>query len=824
MCRLPAKGGRNYKTNFLAMSCAKNIQTNCVKVTIFLSCLLTGVASQGQSPVDTLVKKFGLYRNEHLQEKLFVHLDRTTHLCGETIWFKVYSVNGTTHQLLNFSKVAYVEILSADNESVVQGKVPLANGTGEGSFFLPATLNTGNYILRAYTQWMKNYDPDFFFHQPVTIINPFRGNEPVPAKPGITYDAQFLPEGGNLVEGINSKVGFRVTNTAGKGIDFTGVVITARGDTVTRFAPSQSGIGSFTINPASAETYKAVIRDREGNVSMFPFPKVLAEGYTLRVERKTDEIQLRVRARLSAQVMPTVYLLIHTRNQLIETVTGTLRNGELNFSLPINRFGDGISHITLFDNYLDPVCERLIFKSPVKKLIITPQTNKSFYGNREAVSMTLDVRNETSLQEGAELSVAVYKLDSLSSFPQHTISSYLLLSSDLHGRVESPEAYFQSNNQEANEEALDQLMLTHGWRRFRWDNLLKGSPGPPAFLPEIQGLTLNGKLLTESGKAAPGIQAFASFPSRNNLFFTTLTRRNGDFHFILKNVYGNRKIILQTNFAKDSLNVFAFKTENPFVKRYATIPLPVLTLDPSVEHTLIDKSTSLQVQDIFKKESSPVTMFPYDSSAFYGKADETYYLDDYTRFTVMEEVLREYVPGVLVRKRKGQFYLSVRDIVNHATLKEEEPLMLLDGVPFFDTDKLMTFDPLKVKKLEVMTKIFLQGQSGFAGIASFSTYTGDLAGFELHPGSVVQDFEGLQLYREFYQPRYENDEARRSREPDQRSLLLWAPRVTVTNGRAELHFYTSDQSGYFQAEVQGLGTSGRMGSGTCSFRVDQPDK
>lgn len=775
--------------------------------------------ARAQSPQDSLLQKFSVYRTQHIQEKLFIHLDRTVHLCGETLWFSVYSVHGTTHQPLNLSKVAYVEILSDSNESVVRAKVELNNGMGAGSFFIPATLNTGNYVVRGYTQWMKNYDESFFFHQAITIINPFRSDETNPSgKQTVSYDAQFLPEGGSLVDGLTSKVGFRVTDTHGKGIDFNGSLINAQGDTVVRFSPAQLGIGTFEITPATAETYQAVIIDRSGHVKVFPFPKVFEYGYTLRVERTKDELRVNIQSRQPHTGNPAVHLFVHTRNQIIHSTAETLINGKTVVKIPVSKLGDGISHITLFDASLNPVCERLIFTVPEKKLVITPRTNIPRYSNREEVNLTLDITTESqSVPEIANLSVSVYKLDSLPSIHRQTIHSYLLLTSDLHGQIESPQTYFQPGM----EEAIDRLMLTHGWRRFRWNHIFRKAE-QPKFFPEIMGLTVRGKLTDASGRAAPNVQSFLSLPSRNSLLFTNNSTRTGQLSFLFKNVYGQRPMIFQTNFSKDSLNVYTFTPEDPFAKDHSTMRPERLTLSASLEKILIEKSIGLQVEDIFKKEETKKFRLT-DSTAFYGKPDATYRLDDYTRFTVIEEVMREYVPGVLVTRKKGEFYLRVHDIVNHGTFYEE-PLILLDGVPIFDTDKLMKVDPLKVQKLEVVTKAFFHGQSAFAGIVSFTTYKGDLAGFEPNPASASMDFEGLQLSREFYQPQYETQEAKSSREPDARNLLMWAPRVTVVDGKAELRFYTSDQTGHFQIEVEGLSRLGRTGSGSHSFWVGPMNK
>ncbi len=130
-----------------------------------------GVEPRRGPGMDSLLSEFASYRNGFLQEKLYVHTDKPVYLAGEISWFKVYYVEGDSHRSLSLSKVAYVDILDEEDRPVLQGKIALANSEGRGSFFLPLTLNSGNYKLRAYTSWMKNFGPDYFFEQPITIIN-----------------------------------------------------------------------------------------------------------------------------------------------------------------------------------------------------------------------------------------------------------------------------------------------------------------------------------------------------------------------------------------------------------------------------------------------------------------------------------------------------------------------------------------------------------------------------------------------------------------------------------------------------------------------------
>jgi hypothetical protein len=175
----------------------------------------------------------------------------------------------------------------------------------------------------------------------------------------------------------------------------------------------------------------------------------------------------------------------------------------------------------------------------------------------------------------------------------------------------------------------------------------------------------------------------------------------------------------------------------------------------------------------------------------------------------------------MVRKRRDGFHFIVLDNTWKRTF-QDDPLVLLDGTPIFDVDAIMAFDPLKVKKLEVFTTRYYLGPLHFSGMVSYSTYTGDLAGFQLDPKSVSLDYEGLQRQRVFNSPSYDTESKRQSRLPDRRNLLFWAPHTTVEKGgRQELEFFTSDLTGTYTIVVQGLNENGDAGSAVSSFAVKQ---
>jgi hypothetical protein len=130
-----------------------------------------------------------------------------------------------------------------------------------------------------------------------------------------------------------------------------------------------------------------------------------------------------------------------------------------------------------------------------------------------------------------------------------------------------------------------------------------------------------------------------------------------------------------------------------------------------------------------------------DTSIFYGAPDNSYVLDDYTRFATLEEVFREFIAEVKVTRQGNSFRLNV---INRPfkVFFDNEPLVLLDGIPIFDVDKLMELDPLKLKKIDVIARKYYLGQLLNYGIVSLFSFDRDLAGYQLPTQALVAEIGG----------------------------------------------------------------------------------
>lgn len=834
-------------------------------VFIFLSLLLNfdvaaqepagsavGAAIQASPPIQIPVHRAHTAHQELPtipREKIFVHTDRSFYITGDICWCRLYCVDAASHTPIDLSKLAYLELLDRDNKSVLQAKVLLDKGEGHASFFLPATLHSGYYELRAYTNWMKNEGPAAFFEKTITVVNTFKNlapptitnhsdpdhpnsnypdsNHPNPDQPGIpkpaaSYHIKFFPEGGHLITGLRSKLAFELTDPNGKGAEGQGWILNEKNDTLASLTPLRYGLGHFFFTPLAGHTYIAAIRLPEGTTLRQPLPTPLTEGYICRFnDQDQQRLSIIIYASHGVSGLQTstaspannIYLAIQKGTQpASQTLTALIMGDSASFDIDKKDLGEGISRFTLLDAGRHPICERLFCIPPTRQLQIAAATDRQQYGIREKIRLSISSNNKKGDTVASDLSIAVYRLDSLQPDPREEmdIFTWLWLGSELKGNIEMPGSYFYEDLPHA-AEVLDDLVLTHA----------RIKPADSwSFPPECSGHIISGRVTDRvTGAPAKGVFAFLSAPGTQFQFAGSLTDTAGKFIFDLKDFYGTEGILVYTD-TRDSSN-YKIEIFNPFSELYDTDSLPPFYLDPALSHALAEVNLNMQVRNIYTPDSlKKITAPSRDSFRFYGPPDHTYLLDDYVRFSTMEEVLREYVDQINVDKWQGRLHLSMLNEPVHRFFEDNNnTLVLLDGIPVPD-DKIFSYDPLKIKKLEIIPHQYILGPITFSGIASFTTYNGNYEGLELDSRSLQIDYDGLQLQQQFYSPAYNMDQQTFSHLPDFRDLLWWNDRIhTNTQTKNGYEFYSSDLPGKYLIVIQGLTADGMTGARYLPFEV-----
>ena len=802
------------------MDTGTNIYNYIKKLTGLVFIIVCGKAFSQQTVID----QFNSYEKKAIQEKLFLHSDKEFYVAGEILWFKLYYADGTTHQPLQLSRVAYVEILDEKNQAVLQAKISLSPGDCKGSFYIPTSMKTGSYIMRAYTSWMKNFGVEYFFEKQITIVNTLQA-------PGNINDsntnvteviADFFPEGGTLVADIQSKVGFRVTDDKGGINTFTGYIIDKNSDTITTFFPLKFGIGSFDFKPVKGNTYEAAIVIPGKPVIKKTLPEISDNGYAMSVKDKgADQLEVSVlRKKMPGEeTTEQILLAVHKRQKLcLAEIASINDNGVVSFLLEKKKISEGVIYFTLFTASGKPLCERLVYIKPSPTAFLKISGDKNEYGTRQKINLFFNVQDNKADSIPYNLSASVFSFDALQKADRSAIFEYMWLTSDIPGNIESPGYYFSEDPDVAS--AADNLMLTYGWRKFNWDEMLTGENSFIKYLPEINGQLITGKIRDiRNDSPAIDTDAYLSVSGIPFGFYTSKSDQQGLIKFEVKDYYGNRQIIAQPAATVDSF--YKVDIISPFAEASSGSKYSRYHLSEEIKNELLQKSISMQVQNIYSGDSLKNFFRPalIDTLPFYWVPASEYTLDDFKRFTTMEEVLREYVTDINVTMRNGKPELKIFD-PGTRNFHNGKSLILLDGVPLSNPNQIFSYDPLKIKKLDVIQTVYILGKSTFYGIASFSTYNGVFDGFELDPRLVAIDYDGLQLQREFYSPAYETKEQIESRVPDFRNTLSWFPQIdTDREGKASVQLYSSDRKGEYIVIVHGMNKNGSFVSGSATFEV-----
>jgi alpha-2-macroglobulin-like protein len=279
----------------------------------------------------------------------------------------------------------------------------------------------------------------------------------------------FFPEGGDLVNGISSRVAFRALDEFGKGADVEGELHEEGGALVARFSSLHKGMGSFAFTPqAHKRYYMTVVRPRNVNVKYF-LPEALERGYVMEVHKGQDAATVKVGSTESTEMT----VVAQMRGKILYSTVLPVIRGDNTFSFATDRFPMGVLQVTLFDKRGIERAERLLFVNPHKQLSVSVKADKQKYLPREKVRLDVMVKDEDGLPAPALLSMSVVN-DQLLSFADDrsgSLVSHLLLQDDIREKIEEPDFYFRKSEGKA-PAALDLLMMTAGWRRFTWEKVL----------------------------------------------------------------------------------------------------------------------------------------------------------------------------------------------------------------------------------------------------------------------------------------------------------------------------------------------------------------
>ncbi len=798
-----------------------------IVISVFLAGLLLAFVPFTKFENELLGKintQLALFYQTFPQEKAYLHLDKPYYAVGETIWLKAYLATDAAEipdSLM--SKILYVELITPKDTLHKRLQLKVENRAAFGDFYLSEDLAEGIYQLRAYTNYMRNLGEGYLFEKKIQLYQPkSQSVKDTTNRTKESFDVQFFPEGGDLVSMLKSTVGVKAINRFGQGVPIEARIIEKESKLeIATCKSNHLGIGSFKFYPFKDKMYAAIVRFPDGSEKGFDLPKVQAEGFVLSIDNiEKGKIKVRLTANQTTEDAKAreLYLIGQQAGKVYFYIKMVSQSAALINEIPTDNLPSGIVHFTLFDGYGKPHCERLVFISHQEQMPkVEIIAEKTTYKPREKVTFKINANNSEGEAIAGDFSMAVIDAEKVKmpSLFEENILTYFGLSSELKGRIEQPAYYFQDTPEAG--QALDKLMLTQGWRRFKWKDILANQLPPFSHLIE-HSLYINGKASGVFGSLKNGKITVLS--KKLNILSEAETDENGGFSVVGLDFTDTADITIQARTRKDGkmVGMMLVKKSFPAIAKNNSIEPNTYTYSLAY---LENYQKALKVEQAFRtendvrmlkevtikstkieEEKSPFKMHSSADAVLKGDA----ILNGSTQGNVLY-ALQGRVAGVQVLPGAfgGSPKIIIRGIssINSGT----DPLFLFDGMQV-DGDFFAGLSPNDVESIEVLkgANAAIYGINGASGVIAVYSKRGGGNKQSQTPSNIISfTMTGYDKARAFYQPRYDTLSKEAQLKPDLRTTLYWNPQLkTQKNTNTEVSFFCADSPSTYKVILEGI--------------------
>ncbi len=646
-------------------------------------------------------------------------------------------------------------------------------------------------------------------------------------------DIQFMPEGGNLVAGIATKVGFKAISEDGIGVDIAGEIVSNDQKQIAIIKANHAGMGSFEFTPKAGESYTAKIN---GIKKSYALPIVKPAGLALRLTQTYNNDSVRIIITATPDLYKGPYYLIGQARGIIcyAQVIDFNKSQVIIKVVPKHLFPTGIARFSIFDATRQPLTERQIFINLKDQVSINIAAHKPSYDIRDSVALAIAVTDNQGNPVQGIFSLAVtddnqVKTDSL----ENNILSNMLLTSELKGNVEQPGYYFINPSAQKQTE-LDNLMLTQGWIGYNWKEVFAPA-APLAYQPERE-FTVKGKATNVFGKGIDKSRVVLVL-NRPSTVRDTLTDSLGHFQFTgllpldsaVINIQARNKrgrefnVGLQVEEFKDPIfkkvplkAPWYFNTDSTLLKNSQTKATQAKALAEYKGEGMTLREVVIADKRIVKDSKNlngPGGADEILDEEFMHKAGhktladlltdkyKTLFQRDFrvggSIYRLKRNIIQLVIDGVFI----SRFGLPVEDYMNYLNAED------IKGIEIMNSGKYATaYNPnyisIRAQKPESLVPVYLE----------ITTYSGNGAFYKKTPGVYLYRPLHFTLPQQFYSPKYTVANKTAAKGTDMRSTLHWEPNIiTNAEGKATVSFFTADKPANYTIIIEGITGDGGIG-------------
>jgi len=555
---------------------------------------------------------------------------------------------------------------------------------------------------------------------------------------------RFFPEGGNLVAGLSSTIGWEAKTSKNRPAELRGVLY-RDGLAIDTISTKSNGTGTFKLTPDGKSRYslKIAANAYQKQETLYPLPEAITEGLSMHLAEAVIHDTLRMNL-YSTQVRE-VQILVHNYREAFAYLKVKVQPSGSRLAIAIPSIIKGLATVTVLDQEALPLAERLIFARYGQKITVKTSFDKPAYAKRDSVAVVLKLTDSKGNPVQGILSVAAVQDNRMERSKARDIETYGYLESELgalplhySGRGISDKAY------------LEDMLLTKGWRRYTWQSLLGSTE---------KDTIIQNKPFAISGRVKYNSKPLKK-PAAVTIFNGTgvhLVNTTADGSFNLKRdellTSAGKELLVSVN--KESQYGYAIEVDEPFLK---------------INQKL---ASGLEIQDN-------------------GTVNARQSTGDLELKGMQKAIALKAVVVSAQKSDNALYYATIRRVTNACG----------DYVCVAGTLNcpVHPFDPRNTKPIK--GKVY-----GLLSVSKDGRYMRN-EGSRMYWGCVGDEekeqrltIKGIYASREFYGVSKELADAP---EPKFLSTLFWKPDLVFKNGEAKLSFYTGDISGKFRLVVQGV--------------------
>lgn len=439
-------------------------------------------------------------------QKVFLHTDKNIYSVGESIWCKAYVLKANNLKPDTRSTNLFIEITDHNGELVFERIFKLSNGSAYGEIIIPDSLHDGNYMIYAFTEWMRAFPEETMFFKNIYIKNPEEKNYILRKQRNSNKRFNELleqkekrlvvnlgAEGGDIVAGIDNRIGVRVKNEMNENLAFSGAVFDKEENKVADISLACDGVGYFNIVPGVDREYIVRIQTENGLTKDVALQKHLDNGILFSIdEADNNEIVVKINSSLGYNLNGHQLIVKKGFEELFKQ---ELFNENIEVPVVIDKasLSNGVNYFCIKNSDGDIVAERLyfIYKPGV---FVDIEVSEMIDYKPGYLNIPLNIKSDYPVS--GSVSYSLYNISVCDEYenvldPYLSLKEEMLLYSDIKGYDRLPEDIDIKDNQNI----INYFLITQKWSWSEDDQIKQKAKDKDKYFPK--SLSIYGKVKGE---------------------------------------------------------------------------------------------------------------------------------------------------------------------------------------------------------------------------------------------------------------------------------------------------------------------------------------